>query len=406
MTSFPPIDAIDRCLGCPASHPPGRSHAVRRSLLYVVSALLFVGCGGDKGSGKPKPPANSPPKIVSIAVFMPRVMTHMHVDAAVTARDADNAELHYFWTANRGSFPSDTTFSSVSWFSPDDPGLDSLTVHVTDLHDTVSASVPIVVHAVDPPSAFAAAAGTSIADLRWTASRDDGGDLWQGYEVYAAARSFESIPPDSVSTYRIAGPIADASYRAFGLTRGKIYYFRVAALRSWEGHEERSPLTPEIDLAPRPEWTKQLQEIRNPAGGGSLDLSAGEVRSLDPTDATGLFAYDLYFGTSDPLDDPGPAANPATPRLKSVSLLANRNADWARNRVRIKRLGSDWGVTSVSDDGWSEEVELESGAVYAVRTPEGCYAKLLVADLSTTVSPYRQLTVKWAYQSIPGYPKF
>jgi hypothetical protein len=332
----------------------------------------------------------------------------MPVDAAASARDSDDQILRYFWSATRGSFPLGSHWSSVSWFSPDDPGLDSLTVHVTDSHDTVSASVAIVVQSVAAPTVLIASAGTSIADLRWTASPDDGSDAWQGYEIFAATRSFERIPPDSVSAYRIAGPITESSFRASGLMRGTIYYFRVGALRAWEGREERSSLTPEIDLAPRAEWTKQLQEVQNPAGGLAIDLSSGEVRPLDPADVSGnaVFARDLYFGTSDPLDGPGPASAPATPRIKSVSLLANRNAEWARHRVWLKRLGSDWSVSTVSDDGWGEQADLEHGAVYAVKTPEGNFSKLLVADLPVAISPYRQLTMKWAFQSIPGYPRF
>jgi hypothetical protein len=405
MTRFP-LDSAPTCRrGNPALLPAAGRRAVSRALLFTLVALLFAGCGG--GDNSTKPPANAPPQVLSITFPKPRVLTHMSVNAFASARDTDDPILLYSWSATRGTFPLGYNWFSVNWFSPDDPGLDSLTVHVNDSHQTVSLSVPVQVHSVDPPSALTASVGTSIADLRWTPSRDEASDsTWRGYELYAATRTFASIPPDSVLAYRIAGPITESSFRASELVRGTIYYFRVGALRAWEGREERSPLTAEIDLGPRAEWTWQLQEVRNPAGGLAIDLSSGEVLALDPAEASGLSRRDLYFGTSDPLDGPGPATNPAAPRIKSVSLLRNRNAAWASRRVQLKRLGSDWSVSTVSDDGWGEEADLQQGAVYAAKTPEGNFAKILVADLPVAISPYRQLTVKWAFQSIRDYPRF
>ncbi len=379
----------------------------RAALLLVVLAGWLAGCGKNEGSGKPDPSGNELPQILSVNLIKPRTLTHTAAEAVVTARDVDDPILKYDWSATRGSFPLGHNWVNVFWFTPDDPGLDSLTVRVTDSHDTVRAHLPVRVESVAPPSALAAAAGTSIADLRWTASIDEGPDsTWQGYEVYAATRSFSRIPPDSLAAYRIAGPIRESAFRASNLTRGTIYFFRVGALRAWAGREERSPLTSEVTSAPRAEWTTQLHEVRNPLGGLAIDLSAGVVRPLDPADATGLSARDLYFGSSDPLDEPGPPADPALPRLKSVSLLANRNAAWASRRVWIKRLGSDWSVSTVSDDGWGEEVDLEAGAVYALKTPERNFGKLLITDLPGGISPYRQITVKWAFQSLRDYPYF
>lgn len=409
MRLFAWLHAAGRRRRAPVAGPATCRHTAAPAAGLVMLGLLLAGCGGDDGSSKPKPPVNDPPQIVAINANPRLVLTHMPVRASVTARDSDNRILRHSWSATRGTFGENPNQASVSWLSPDDPGVDSLTVRVTDSHDTVSAAVRIEVRVVKPPTALLASAGTSICDLRWTASGDDGADsTWRGYEIYQAPRSFAGIPPDSVAAYRIAGPITGASYRASGLARGTIYHFCVGAVRAWAGYEERSSLTPDVDIAPRAEWTKQLQEIRNPAGGLAIDLSAGEVRPVDPAGASGnaVFAVDLYLGTSDPLDGPGPASDPAAPRIKSVSLLANRNPEWARHRVWVKRLGSDWSVSTVSDDGWGEEADLEPGGVYAVKTTERNFAKLLVADLPTAVSPYRQLTVKWAYQSIPGYPGF
>jgi len=249
-------------------------------------------------------------------------------------------------------------------------------------------------------------AGASIIDLRWKASQDDGAEGWRGYEVYQSTRSFAGIPAESLDAYRITPePQLSNSFRAAGLVRGHIYWFRVGSVRGWEGRTERSPLTAEADAAPRPEWNKQVQEIGNPSGVQGIDLSSGEVRRLDPADASALAAFDLYFGTTDPFDGPGPPGSLAGPRLKSVSELANRNPAWAARVVQIKYLGTNWEVPAIVDDGWSREVDLFEGAVYAVKTPEGNYAKILVSSLTGEVSPYRQLSLKWAYQTVRGYPK-
>lgn len=383
----------------------GDLHAGQSGLLLLLPAILLAGCGGGDSS-KPPPVTPNALQLRSIRVFTPRVLTHMPAEAVVSVRAPTGAVLWYSWSAGRGSYPMGSGAASVSWMSPDDPGLDTLTVRVTDRHDSLSASVVVRVLTVDPPSGLKVAAGGSIADLSWSASPDELLPEWRGYEVYSATRSLDGLPPDSLSAYRVGEAIVGTSYRASGLRLGTIYYYRVGALRAWEGREERSPLTSQADIAPRPEWTKQLQEVRGRGGDVAIDLSAGEVRPVDPSDASGVFARDLYFGTSDPLDGPGSTSVPATPRLKSISLLANRDPGWGRQRVWLKRLGSDWSVSTVSDDGWAEEVDLEQDAVYAVKTPEGNFGKILVADLPEGVSPYRRLTVKWAFQTIPGYPRF
>jgi hypothetical protein len=406
------LNRVVRAAGrlCSRAIPPrvGFLPVSRRGLLLVFPAILLAGCGGGDSTKPPETPNSL--QLRSIRVFTPRVLTHMPAEVVVSVRAPAGAVLWYSWSATRGTFPTGAGAASVAWMSPDDPGLDTLTVRVTDRHDSMTASVSVNVATVAPPSGVTVLAGGSIADLGWTPSPDEPLPAWAGYEVYSSTRSLENVPTDSLPAYRIAGPVTGNSFRASGLRSGRIYYYRVGALRAWavqeEQREERSPLTPQLDMAPRPEWTQQLREVRNPAGGLAIDLSAGEARPLDPADASGVYARDLYFGTSDPLDGPGPAATPATPRLKSIALLANRDPGWARQHVFIKRLGSDWNVSTVSDNGWAEEVDLEQDAVYAVKTPEGNFAKLQVADLTGLVSPYRQLAVRWAYQTIPGYPHF
>ena len=376
----------------------------RRKWLLPALARGALGCGQDPVSKEPDP-GNRPPVVRSIVVSGSRVLTHRLVTVTASAVDPDNDLINYRWSATRGAFPQGSRASSVAWSTPDEPGVDSLFVQVWDLADTVRAARAVTVVTVAAPGAMSAVAGTSIVDLEWQSSADDGVSGWLGYEIFRSTRSFDLVPPDSLPALRIAGPQTGLRYRAAGLTRGVRYWFAVRSMRGWDTTEERSTLSRPIDAVPRPEWNKQIQEIRNPLGGQAFDLSTGDVRPLDPSDPSGRFSRDLYFGTSDPFDLGGDHGLEATPRLKSVSALANRDPLWSERRFLLKKLGEQWLIGPITDEGWSEEVDLELGAVYAIKTPEGNYAKLLVADLQGSVSPYRQLSVKWAYQTVPNYPR-
>jgi hypothetical protein len=375
----------------------------RCALVLLCLPLVGAGCGDDKVTKQP-PTGNRPPTIRRVGHMGARVLTHQPVTVYATVQDLDGDPLNFLWSASDGGFPLGRRAPSVTWVSPDDPGSESLRIRAWDYEDTSTALLEIAVQTVGAPDSLRATAGASIADLFWRASPDEGIEGWLGYEIYRATRSFDTVPAESLDAYRITPePLAATSYRVAGLLRGVIYRFRVGAVRGWDERVERSPLAPQAEAAPRPEWTRQVQELLNPIGVQGIDLSRGEVRRIDPADASSMAAFDLYFGTSDPLDGPGPPETPAGPRLKSVSLLAARNPAWAPRLVLLKRLGTSWEIPPVTDDGWSEEVDLVPGAVYAVKTPEGNYAKILVATLVGEVSPYRQLSLHWAYQTIPGY---
>lgn len=373
---------------------------------WIWPSLLLagLGCGDDPVTRQPDS-GNRPPVIRAITVSGARVLTRRPVTVIAAAIDPDNDFVNYRWRATRGSFPLGSRAASVTWATPDTPGPDTLYLEVWDFDDTTRASRGVSVVTVAPPGALSAVAGTSIVDLQWQPSPDDGAPGWLGYEIYRSPRPFDQVPAESLDVLLVGGPETGQQYRAAGLTRGVQYWFAIRSLRGWEDRSEKSALSASAEAIPRPEWNKQIQEIRHPLGGQAFDLSTGSVVPLDPSDPSGRFSRDLYFGTSDPLDLGGEGGLAAGPRLKSVSALANRDPLWAQRRVLVKRIGTSWQTGPITDDGWSEEVDLELGAVYAIKTPEGNYAKLLVADLQGAISPYRQLTVKWAYQLVPGYPR-
>jgi len=386
-----------RTAGC------GRTVLIARLLL--LPALLSPACAPDSNPKEPPPPRNEPPVITKIDYVGDRILTRQRIVVYAAARDPNFDNMGYKWSASRGYFPDGSQWSTVAWFTDDLPGLDTLRVRVWDYADTSRLDQTYQVRTVEPPDSLTGAAGSSIIDLRWKPSFDDGVAWWKGYEVYRAERSFDGIPADSLDAYRLPGFVTESSFRVANLTRGQRYWFRVGAVRGWEDHLERSPLTAQFDHAPRPEFTREIGELWQAGGGDGLDLSSGWVRALDPDDASGLPLVDAYLGTADPLDGAGGGEEPAPLRLKSVSALANRNPAWAARGVGLKRLGTNWDVGPIADDGWGESVDVVEGAVYALKTPEGNFAKLLVIEVHGLVHPYRRVTIRWAYQLLADYPK-
>jgi len=285
-----------------------------------------------------------------------------------------------------------------------------LYLSVTDGEFTVRDSMVVELADLLPPGSLGFVLGSSVVDLAWDASPDEGMDHWRGYEVYMAPVPMSSIPEGELIRYRMAFvPDQIQELRRGGLTRGTLYYFAVGSLRGWgvwmENEqrwemEERSGPGPEVVLSPRPEWLHLgVTELANPGGKVALDLSAGAIRPLDVQDPSGVADRDLYFGTSDPMDGPGPL------RMKSISLLANRHEGWSERVVRFKLLGDDWNVSTTSDEGWLEEISVEIAKVYAVLLPEGNYAKIRITEIARSY-PYRQMQLQWAYQTVPDLPVF
>lgn len=376
-------------------------------LLAAASGLLLASCGDD--AQPKKPPGNRPPVISRVYHDPPRVLRNHRVSAIAVTSDPDNDLLGHIWTADRGVFPAGYGLRVVPWISPQDHGTSTLRVSVSDGEFTVRDSVVIETMDLDPPGGLSFIAGSSVVDLAWERGPDEGVDHWTGYEVFMAQVPISSIPEEDLGRHRV-GFVQGAirQYRRGGLTRGTLYHFAIGSLRGWgawieDGErweiEERSGPGQEVVLSPRPEWPAHITEFGHPGGSFALNLSAGSVRRLDVHDPSVVAERDLYFGTADPMDGPGPIW------MKSVSLLANRHEGWSERVVRLKLLGNDWSVNTTTDDGWSEQIAVDIGLVYAVLLPEGNFAKIQITSI-VGAHPYRQIQLQWAYQTIPGFPVF
>jgi hypothetical protein len=381
----------------------GREGTTRRRFWpFVILLPLLAACGGNGGT-RPVEVHNSPPVIRQVFLDPSRVHAAQRITVSVAATDADGDQLHYRWSATRGRFNFGIILPSVPWDTAHELGLDTLTVLVTDAQDSVYRHVPVQLVLPAAPDSLHTINHSTLADLEWQPSVDQGIENWRGYEIYMGEESLAALPDSELTPYRITStPITETHRRITGLVPGVRYYFHLRSLRLIDGVEERSPKSLEIDMSPRPDGILSgFRELANSAGGHALDFSSGVLRILDP-DTSEVARNDLYLGTADALDQGGQL------RLKGVSLLQNRNARWGDREVLIKQVGEDWDIRSTDEADWGTDARVELLVVYAVKIPEADsfhYAKMQVTQIGGFGSN-RSIWIRWAYQTLPDYPSF
>lgn len=384
-------------------NPPKTSQA-----LSAISLLIAAGCGGGDSSSPPPVIPNNPPTIERVYTLPARVHAAEEVVALVNARDRDGDRLKFRWEATRGEFPDGNVLAGSTWATPRERGRDTLFVHVADAVDSVVGTVEVDLVLPAPPDSVALVNAGSLFTLSWRKSPDDGITHWAGYEIFVADRSLLGLSETELLPYRLHDEPWTAPELTTRVSRlrdgrplrvGTKYYAHVRSLRRWDGKDERSLPSAELDLSPRPEWIlAEFSERRHLNGGLALDLSAGRGRLLDPADASGVAERDVYL-------DGGREDGTGPLEMRSVSLLAGENPGWGARVSLLKRIAGGRDVSTTTDDGWATTVAVEAGAVYAVKTPEGNFAKVVVSDVAG-FAPNRHAHVFWAYQTIPGYPSF
>lgn len=371
-----------------------------RNLSWLLLAIALVGC--DKRTDPIQPTdRNFPPEIVSLRLRPDRVLANHEVQVLCSARDRDADPLGYRWTATAGAFQGGFQLPIVRWLSPPVEEPSTLFVQVTDLRDTVRAQIEIVPQRVLAPDSLEFQNGASLIDLRWPHSPDRTIASWTGYDLYAAPRSIAALPPDSVDRYRITGaPVDREQYRVVGVAPGERTFYHVRSRRDYLGIVEVSSEGPEIETAARLDGfgSRSLFEIGARPGRGEMGvrLRDGAVLPLEPSDVSD---FDLYLGTADPEDQGGDL------RVKSVSLLAYRDARWGARETGIRELGEDWAIPIAPEDGYAAQAPLVVARVYAIRTADGRYAKFRVNELRGS-PPERRVEFQWAWQPAAGYPRF
>lgn len=379
------------------------THRSFREIACLAALALPIGlaaCGGGDGS-RPVDVPNSAPRVTRFLLTEPRAHAAEDLHVSITAVDDDGDELRYRWFATRGSFPLGRGQRSVVWRSPRTRGIDTLSVMITDFQDSILAHKVIELVLPEPPGDPTHVNSTSLVDISWEPSPDEDIENWVGYQVFYGTSSLAGVSDQDLDQYLATPvPVRDHLVRISGLDPGRRYYFHTRGVRRYDGALERSPATSEFHMAPRPEGPVSGFGEFSSSLSSSFDLSAGVVRPLDVSDASGMAQRDFYIGTVDAFDQGGGLV------LKSVSELANRNPAWGDRVVQIKRIGVDnWTVATTDDEGWSTKADLTQLGVYALKTPEGNFAKVWITGVSR-FPPERIITFIWAYQTIPNYPSF
>lgn len=376
-----------------------------------ISALVLLGLGAcDKHTESRIPGAeNHPPQITSVSVRPTRVLADQQVLAVCVARDVDQDFLKFGWSASAGNFPSGHQLSVVTWESPPSLGVQTLRVWATDFEDTVSSEIEVDVTRVISPDTLDFSNGINVISLNWSGVTDSTVDGWTGYEVFAAPRSLIGLSEAEILPYRITdGPILFMSSRVSPLEPGNVIYCQVRSRRDYEGVIERASSGPEISSAvrldgfavdPASNETSPLYEVKGRRGAFGLHIPGGQIEPLDPAMRE---RFDLYIGTRDSLDGPGGLM------LKSPSRLSYADQAWIGRVTGFWRMDGDWSTPVPPENPpLSTEIEVELNAVYGIYTADGHYGKVWVLpDDRTGIFPNRRIWIKWAWQPIPGYPRF
>ncbi len=371
---------------------------MRRFLFWLLLVAATVAC--DKETHPNPPPGNWAPEILLIEVRPDRVLADQDAFVVCQARDRDGDFLKYTWTASAGSYPSGFSRSSVRWRSPTQRGTHTVSCTVTDFVDTVRASLEIVMSTVGSPDTLRFVNGSTVIELSWDEVEDAKVEHWRGYEVFASERSMAGLPEDSLLHYRLTfEPITRLQHRVTSVEQGAPRFYTIRSRRDYAGFVERSASGPEIETAPRLDGfgTGPIYEIRSRRGANGIHLTGGVVVPVDDAHPDGI---DLYLGTSDAEDDGGALL------LKSPDRLSYRSPAWAGRVTGLFDLGDRWGAPVPPEDAAIvREIAVTKDRVIGVITPEGHYGKVRILELAGS-PPERRLEFQWAWQSIPGYPRF
>jgi hypothetical protein len=374
--------------------------------IYVL--LNLFGCAKETERRVPGS-QNHPPQITSVTVRPNRVLALHQVYVLCIARDVEDTYLKFRWQATAGDFPAGNQLPGVTWKSPPTLGSQTLKVWVTDYKDTVSTEIVVEVSRVASPDTLAFSNGINVVSLKWPGVADSTIDGWSGYEVYLAPRSMVGMSEQDLSAYRItSSPTPWLTYRISPLEPGNVVYCQVRSRRDYLGIVERAASGPEIETAVRPDGfasdphsgeTTPLYEVKSRRGAFGLHLPGGEIEPLDPSQRD---QFDLYVGSSGPEDGPG------TLQLKSPSGLSYADPAWSGRVTGFWRLDGDWSTPIPPENPPLESsVPVVLNAVYGLYTADGHFAKIWVLpDDRTGIYPNRRVWIKWAWQPIPGYPRF
>ncbi len=250
-----------------------------------------------------------------------------------------------------------------------------------------------------PPTNLKAINANEQIAVRWASSPDEGLSEFKRYNIYRGTSSLLNTDAGQLDQlgYRIGS--VDAGVDSFRTTvaNGTLYYFHV---RAEKDNGNLSGPSNEVQASGRPEGAGRILEEFAANGDSGFDFSSGNTVSLNQDNPDRFVLTDIYLGTG-AVDD----ASTSVLSLKSPALLVRLNSEWANRNAGIKFLGTDWEVNTTTDGGFAAQLDVLAGAVYAIRTPSGNYAKLKVEAMSGLAGS-RSITFRYSYQSTPSLIQF
>jgi len=250
-----------------------------------------------------------------------------------------------------------------------------------------------------PPTHLAANNGNEQIVVNWVASPDEGLSDFKHYNIYRGTSSLLNTDAGQLEQlgYKIGSSVAGVDSFRTTVANGTLYYFHV---RAEKDNGNLSGTSNEVQAAGRPEGSGRILEEFAAEGNSGFDFSIGSTVSLDQDNEDRFTLTDIYLGTG-AADD----ASTSVLSLKSPALLIRLNDEWANRDASIKFLGTDWDVNSTPDGGFAPQLDVLAGAVYAIKTPGGNYAKLKI-DAMEGLPGSRSITFRYSFQSTPNLIQF
>lgn len=250
-----------------------------------------------------------------------------------------------------------------------------------------------------PPTNLSAANGNSEILVQWAASPDEGSSDFSRYNVYRGTSTLMNVEASQLDQlgYKIGSVGSGVDSFSTTVANGTLYFFHV---RAEKDNGNLSATSNEVQASARPEGAGRILEEFAANGESGFDFSTGLAVSLNQDNAARFTLTDIYLGTG-AVDD----ASTSGLSLKSPAFLVRLNSEWTSQIATIKFLGTDWDVNTTSATGFGEQTDVLAGAVYAIRTPDGNYAKLGVDSISGEAGS-RSITFRYAFQPTPNLIQF
>ncbi len=204
--------------------------------LVLAFGFVIIGCNSDDN---PAASISHAPVIESVVANPDTITINDFFNTILfcSATDPDNDTLTYTWSSQYGTFESINNTDSIKWYSPIESGNYTITVTVSDSHETVDASInifvePFIAWRSDSEDPADNAEEVSITtDLSW--SYDSLQRL--AYDVYFGTTS--NLGEDELVSSGLSSDTLDLEI----LENSTTYYWKVVAKASY-GYESRSPV--------------------------------------------------------------------------------------------------------------------------------------------------------------------